>query len=104
MVAQRAFYLDPLAGAVSAIGRVYPLGDDAFLPGLAHRAEQLFAGADHVLGDMERWLRLRQQRFEALLALDIGQRLEIIARQAQQVEGEIGQLCFVARLEGSLQR
>ena len=70
-----------------AIGRVDPLGDDAFLPGIAHRRVELLARADDVVGDVDRRLCIGEQRFEPFLALDIGEPGKILAIEFEQVEG-----------------
>src|SRR5690606_18348811 len=56
------------------------------LPGIAHRAVELFAGADHVVGYVYRRPRFGQQCLEPLLALDIGPPGEVLAVDVEQVE------------------
>ena len=104
-----AFYLHPRLTARVSIGGVDLLRDNALLPGLAHGLVQLLARADDVIGDMDRGFGGGKQRFEALLALDVGQFSEILPVQRQEVESVERQriafrLASVSALQDLLER
>ena len=84
-----ALDLDPaLACGCRDSGASIALRDDPFLPRRAHRAEQLLARADDVIGDVDRRLRGGEQRLEPFLALDVGSgRSRSSPFEFEQVEG-----------------
>ena len=89
LLPQCALHLDPVARASAAVGCVGALGDDPLLPRLAHRTVERLAGADDVLGDVNRrGVRVGQQRLQPLLALDVAMGCQVLAVDFEQVEGE----------------
>ena len=104
-----ALDLDPALAPPPGVSAIDGLGNDPFLPGLAHRAVKLLARAYDVIGHEDRWRRIAEQRFEPLLALDVGECCQVLSRKFEQVEGVelqlvAGLLRSVPALEHVLER
>src|SRR3546814_5420977 len=100
---QRALDLQPVHRAAAGIKRIGFFGDDAFLPCIAHEAQQLFPLPYNMIGILDHCVALAgDQAAKPFLAQYIGEPGKILAVDLQQVENKIGE-AFAARFERCLQ-
>src|SRR6185312_10324940 len=101
LLALDAFDLEPVASAgARMIGRAGLLRDDALAAHFADFAVQLLAAPDNMVAEEDRRMHALQQRGETVLALDVGQLLDVLAAIDQQVEGiesEVGASAVLQR-------
>src|SRR5688572_6349578 len=98
-----AFDLQPIASAITLVGRPGLLRDDALAAFLADRFEQLLALADDMVAIEDRLAGRLEQCREPFLALEVGEAGDVIALVDQQVEAVEGQVRFAA-LQGRLEQ
>src|SRR3546814_1559842 len=94
---------DVCSADLAGIRRIGFFGDDAFLPCIAHEAQQLFPLPYNMVGILDHRVALAgDQAAKPFLAQYIGEPGEILAVDLQQVENKIGE-ALAARFQRCLQ-